>query len=541
MRRHRGELAAGTGLLVVWQVSEVLVPVAIGIFIDAAIIPRDATALLWCLLGLAVLFTVLSFSYRFGSRFCVQAMQHEAHDLRVEVARVPLGTAAAQYRPGEVLSLASADADVAAELLREFGRAGAAVIGLLAAAAYLLFTDPLVGLVVLVGVPLSILLVAAPSQRLSRRSVTQQEAIASAGQLAGDLMRGLRVLKAVGGETWALSRFRRASEDAAAAGVLTSDRLGRVAGLGVVSAALVLGAVILAAGWRVVESEMAIGTLVSVVGVAVFFEEPLRGLAQTVGAAARSHGAAARLTGFLSGAPGEVPGSGTPASGRVRVSDLPLSSGRALELDVPEGQFLALAVDQPADARVIVDSLAGAGEGAARIMIGGIPRNEIGPEIAAHVLVAPHDVDLFEGTICSNITMRHDQGVVDDAVLRASATSELLELLADGLEHELHDGGSNLSGGQRQRIALARALHADPQVLVLHDPTSAVDALTEWAIARAVVQLRRGRTTIVVGTSPGFLSEAGRVAHIPAAGDVTSGGHRDLMKTSPDYRRAVQR
>ena len=177
-------------------------------------------------------------------------------------------------------------------------------------------------------------------------------------------------------------------------------------------------------------------------------------------------------------------------------------------------------------------------------------RSALVPELAGHLVVAPHRVDLFVGTIRSNIALRHgrvgaDEGVeVDDDVVHASAVAEIVEHLPDGLDHVVQEGGRNLSGGQRQRIALARALHADPDVLVLHEPTSAVDAVTEWEIAQAVREMRTrrpGQATLIVSSSPPFLATADRVVHLPAHGEPRSGTHAELRADSATYRTAVDR
>lgn len=572
VRRRRHLVVPGLVLMTLWQLCEALVPIAIGVIVDVAIIPLDRWALLWSVVGLIALFTVLSLGYRFGARMSNRALQEEAHDLRVEVTRVPLTRRRAMdgASSGDVLSVCSADADVAALVFRQIALGGSAVISIVGISVYLLWTDWLVGLIVLIGVPLSLVLVALPSRAISRHSTAQQAAIGRASSRATDIMAGLRVLKAGGGERWAAEQYRSASEEAAAAGIVTAERTGRVQGIGSLGMAVVLALVLLAAGYRVLAGEMEIGTLVSVVGVAVFFEEPVRMITQMVSISARSHGAAQRLVDLLGSAPVDDSGDEVPAGTRLEVRGLALPDGRALDLEVAEGEVVALVADQPAAANAVTLAIAGHGDGADAVLVGGHRRSHLAPAIAEHLVAAPHRVDLFVGTIRSNIAMRHDgpgdedehRGPGDDdelgesgaggeaatpisrEVLRASAVAEIIEHLPDGLDHAVQEGGRNLSGGQRQRIALARALHADPDVLVLHEPTSAVDAVTEWEIAQAVRRLRTSRprqATLIVTSSPPFLATADRVVHLPRSGETRTGTHLELREASASYRTAVDR
>jgi putative ABC transport system ATP-binding protein len=582
VRRRRHLVVPGLVLMTLWQLCEALVPIAIGVIVDVAIIPLDRWALLWSVVGLIALFTVLSLGYRFGARMSNRALQEEAHDLRVEVTRVPLTRRRAMdgASSGDVLSVCSADADVAALVFRQIALGGSAVISIVGISVYLLWTDWLVGLIVLIGVPLSLVLVALPSRAISRHSTAQQAAIGRASSRATDIMAGLRVLKAGGGERWAAEQYRTASEEAAAAGIVTAERTGRVQGIGSLGMAVVLALVLLAAGYRVLAGEMEIGTLVSVVGVAVFFEEPVRMITQMVSISARSHGAAQRLVDLLGSAPVDDSGDEAPAGTRLEVRGLALPDGRSLDLEVAEGEVVALVADQPAAANAVTLAIAGHGDGADAVLVGGHRRSHLAPAIAEHLVAAPHRVDLFVGTIRSNIAMRHDGPGDDDElgdpgvggsghggpgdddelgepgaggeaatpitreVLRASAVAEIIEHLPDGLDHAVQEGGRNLSGGQRQRIALARALHADPDVLVLHEPTSAVDAVTEWEIAQAVRRLRTSRprqATLIVTSSPPFLATADRVVHLPRSGEARSGTHLELREASASYRTAVDR
>jgi putative ABC transport system ATP-binding protein len=150
--------------------------------------------------------------------------------------------------------------------------------------------------------------------------------------------------------------------------------------------------------------------------------------------------------------------------------------------------------------------------------------------------VEHHDVALFEGTLRSNL-------MADDpaAALRAAAAEDIVDAHPDGLDHPVADRGITLSGGQRQRIGLARALAAAPPVLVLRDPTTAVDAMTEERIARGLAELRGGAATVLITSSPALLAIADRVVVLDGGTVVAAGTHAELSDVDARYQEAVLR
>jgi putative ABC transport system ATP-binding protein len=154
------------------------------------------------------------------------------------------------------------------------------------------------------------------------------------------------------------------------------------------------------------------------------------------------------------------------------------------------------------------------------------------------ILVAAHDAELFEGSVLDNVLAAAPTTAPGPA-LAASRADEVASALPAGLDTPVGEGGRTLSGGQRQRVALARALAADPPVLVLHDPTTAVDAVTDARIAAGVRELRAGRTTILVTTSPALLAVSDRVAVLDGGRVRTEGTHAELVDRDPGYRARV--
>ncbi|MET0426512.1 MAG: ABC transporter ATP-binding protein, partial [Actinoplanes sp.] len=160
------------------------------------------------------------------------------------------------------------------------------------------------------------------------------------------------------------------------------------------------------------------------------------------------------------------------------------------------------------------------------------------------VLVEQHDVALFEGTLRANVAGRAEPDSERlSAAVRAAAADDVVDAHPDGLDRELIERGANLSGGQRQRIGLARAIAADPPVLVLHDPTTSIDAVTEALVADGLAAARRSaaRGTLLVTSSPALLRAADRVAVLDGGRIVAEGVHDDLVDADERYRAAVLR
>ncbi|MGC4806175.1 ABC transporter ATP-binding protein [Micromonospora sp. DT233] len=553
LRRQRRRLVTGVALLCTHQAAEALVPVAIGVIIDRAVATGDVRALLVSLAGLAALFTVLAFAYRTGARQSYAALEHEAHTLRVEIAGSaldPRGRRSA-LRHGELLNVTASDAELTALVVRVAGLTAAAVTALVVAAVALLVVDVPLGLGVLVGVPLVVLALQRMAPLLTRRSAAQQEALATTTALAVDLVTGLRVLRGIGAQDHAARRYARASGHALDVTLRAATTKGLHLGLTTTVNGLFLAAVAGVAGWLALQGRLTVGELVAVVGLAQFVAEPVQTLGYCVQLHAMARASAGRVAQVLGAAPLVRPGTaGPPAPGpsRLRLDQVGYAGLDGISLHLDAGEVLGVLAYDPSDGEALVTLLSGRvprEDYRGTWYVDDTPAEELHVDaLRGTVLVEQHDVALFEGTLRDNLIAG---GAADEAALgvavRAAAAEDVLAAHPHGLDRVLTERGANLSGGQRQRIGLARALAADPPVLVLHDPTTAVDAVTEALVAEGLTAARAtaGRGTVLVTSSPALLRIAHRVAVLDGGRVVAEGPHERLLAADARYREEVLR
>ncbi|GGW92503.1 multidrug ABC transporter ATP-binding protein [Streptomyces malachitofuscus] len=546
---QRRDVVVGAVLGMGHQTGEALVPVVIGLAIDRGVVDGDVTGLLLWLGVLAVVYVGLSYSFRFGARAGERASVTAAHRLRTELtARVlaPEGGADEGRLPGELANTATEDAKRVGAVTMALVVGIGAATGLAVGAVVLLRISLPLGLLVLLGTPLLLWLVHLLSKPLERRSETEQERAAHASGVAADLVAGLRVLKGIGAEPAAVSRYRRISQDSLTATLRAARAEAWQSGVVTILTGAFLALVALVGGRLAARGDIGLGELVSSVALALFLMGPLSEFSWVNAELAQGRASAARIAEVLGAEPAVRPvaPSDAPArrrvEGRLRLRGLSYGSLRGLDLEVSPGETVGVVTTDPADATALLHCLArrtDPHEGC--VELDGTDVTALGlAELRAAVLVAEHDADLFEGSLLDNVTAARADAPVA-AAIAASGTDEVVGALPDGVDTAVTARGRSLSGGQRQRVALARALAADTPVLVLHEPATAVDAVTEVRMAAGVRDIRRGRTTVLVTNSPALLAVTDRVVLVEGGRVTASGGHEQLVHDRADYRTAV--
>jgi ABC-type multidrug transport system fused ATPase/permease subunit len=439
---------------------------------------------------------------------------------------------------GEVVSIGAADLDRIMRTMTTTGPGVGAVVSYLAVAVLLVGISPLLALVVLLGVPALLLALGPLLNRMRETETAYREQQGALAARAGDIVAGLRVLCGIGGKERFAERYHRAS------GALRDEgyRVGAVSSwieaVTVGLPSLFLAAVTWLAARMTAAGEITIGELVAVYGYVAMLATPVYFFIEGAQDINRGLVAARRVIRVLNLRPT------IPAAGHAAIPCPPRPADLhdpASGLTVRPGELLAVAAAQPADGLAVADRLGRYVDSDATWDGRSLAAMPAG-EVRRRILVADNDAYLFAGPLRDTVATERDHGDREiHTAMYTAAAEDVLTGLPDGLASYIEAQGRDLSGGQRQRVRVARALLAEPEVLILVEPTSAVDAHTESVIATRLRGTRRGNTTVVIGTSPLLLDRADRVAFLVDGRIAATGTHADLLTTEPGYRALAYR
>ncbi|HJU97804.1 MAG TPA: ABC transporter ATP-binding protein [Jiangellaceae bacterium] len=534
-------LAGGVALGVVWMVAQALLPYTIGRGIDEGVAISDVQATVrWALVILAI-GVVQAAAGVLRHRFAVANWLQAAFRSAQLVVRHTARTGPALTRrvtTGEVVSTVASDAMRIGGLFDTSQRFIGAVVSYAVVAVILLRTSVPLGLLVLVGVPVLVLGLAPIVRPLQARQSEQRDAVGQLTALGADTVAGLRVLRGIGGEQVFFARYRERSQHVQRAGVRVAATQATLDAAQVLLPGIFLVLLTWLGSRFVLDGRIGAGDLVAFYGYAFFLVIPLRTATETVERATRAVVGARRILDLLAVDRDVVdpdPALDPPAAGGALVD---ARSG----LLVRAGLSTALVSADPAETVAVADRL-GRFVHDDGVTLGGVRLRDLPvAEIRRRIVVSETEPQLFTGQL--RAVLAPHGGLADSSVLAAvhtAAATDVLDALPDGLDGEVEERGRSFSGGQRQRVALARALATNPEVLILVEPTSAVDAHTEARIAERLNVARAGRTTVVTTTSPLMLDQVDVVVWFEDGRVVAEGSHRALLSDVPAYRDAVTR
>ena len=537
---QRRTLLGGMAFGIAWMTCQAILPAVLGRAIDRGVADRDQGQLfLWVGLMLAI-GLVQAVTGIMRHRFAVTNWLTASYRVLQLTTRqsVRLGASLPrQVSTGEVVAIGTTDLGHIGNVMDVSARFAGAVVSFFLVSAILLSTSVQLGLVVLIGVPLLMLVLGPILKPLQVRSATERQMRSDLSNTGTDIVGGLRVLRGIGGESVFLDRYRRESQATRTAAVNVAKLQSVLDALQIFLPGVFVVIVVWLAGRAAVAGQISAGELVAFYGYSAFLLIPLRTATEFANKLIRGRVAAARVCRVLALNPDAVdPDSPAPAP----PADSELYDSRS-GVRVRPGTLVAIVSEQPDDSALLADRLGlCAPEIDDDVSLGGVPLTSLAHAVVRErIIVSDTGASLFAGRLADRIDERGN-GDVDRALATASA-EDILEALPDGLDTIVTEKGRSFSGGQRQRLVLARALAADPEILVLVEPTSAVDAHTEVRIASRLRAHRAGRTTVVTTVSPLVLDAVDEVAFLVDGTVVAVGTHAELLSNHAAYRTVVVR
>ncbi|HEX2737678.1 MAG TPA: ABC transporter ATP-binding protein, partial [Acidimicrobiia bacterium] len=413
--------------------------------------------------------------------------------------------------------------------------------------------SPLLTVFALGSLPLLEIAATRFTRRMQPVSLAQQEKLGDLSGVVEESVAGVRAVKGFGAEQMQVQRLDREA-DSVLDRALAAARL-RAGFLPLVDflPTLALVAILWYGGHLVLNGELQLGYLIAFNSYILMLIWPLRMAGMLLAQASRSSAAAGRIHEILATDPaiadGPRAGALPEGIGEIVFDGVRFAYGsgppvlRGLDLTIHGGEAIAL-VGATGSGKTTVARLVSrfydVDDG--RVCIDGVDVREVKVhDLRRSVGIVFEDTFLFSDTVRQNIAFANPEAPMEavERAARLAGADNFIAALPDGYETVIGEQGFSLSGGQRQRIAIARAVLADPRVLILDDATSSVDPTKEHEIRTALAEVMQGRTTLIIAHRPATIALANRVALLDRGQVIAQGTHTELLASSARYREVL--
>jgi len=404
-------------------------------------------------------------------------------------------------------------------------------------------------LVMMVVLPPLTLATALFRKRSGRSYRGVRETLGAVTAVLAEDIAGMRVLQAFTHERHARARFRevgeayrRRNQETVVQNALYFPFVDLLSSL---ATAIILGY----GGYLVFDGQTTIGVLTAFIGYASFFFDPIQQLSQLYSTFLTAVAALDKIMEVLAEEPEVTDAPGAPelarVHGHVHFAGVHFGYERGpevlhgIELDVPAGTTVALVGHTGAGKSTIAKLIARFYDPTlGAIILDGVDLREVRQESLRRQLgIVPQEGFLFAGTLAQNIAFGRPEASREEVVAAAAAVGadEFVSALPEGYDTELGERGYRLSLGQRQLVAFARALLADPRILILDEATSSVDIGAEQRIERALRRLLHGRTAFIIAHRLSTIRNANTIVVLDGGRIVEQGSHEDLLARGGEY------